>query len=243
MWSNAKPSSHPSQSPRHKSERDVEITRTPSMFDVIKASRAQVTRNQTFHNANLNPTKASIAVDHLGPTGPMHESEGSSEIFDSRLQLNFETFVKEAFYNLFWPLSLPLAVYLEGIEGVRTRSLWPTACDWGNAISMLVFNLPLAAGTWLPGIAFACGLCPNFGVTEVATTHLVTVLHRLCVATKYAYLNAAERRSLNNEVGRSSSKEMSSITNEIQLSGWSCQNRSTILRMFAGVRTRSPHIP
>jgi hypothetical protein len=201
--------------------------RRPSMYDDVQASRAHVTVSQSFHHRNLNPSKAHVSANDL-MDGLQAQVVEDDVVRDSKLQFSSVVFIKEAFYNLAWPASLPLAFVLEGLNGVRARSFWPSRGDWGTLLSYSVL-LYQQAGTWLPGIAYGMGLCPSFSLTEVATTTLVTVLHRFCVATKYAYLNDAERRSINNENGSASHREMEGVMNEIQLSGWSCQNRSTIL--------------
>lgn len=218
---------HASAAEKHQPPVSLTATRRPSMFDAVQASREQVLASQSFHHRNLNPKQAHVSTNDLMNDQQTHVLEDDI-IHDTQLQFSSSTFVKEAFYNLAWPASLPLAIFFEGFNGVRVRSLWPSRSDFGTLLSYSV-TLYQQAGTWLPGIAYSLGLCPSFGLTEVATTILVTVLHRLCVATKYAYLNDAERRSVNNENGAASRKEMEGIMNEIQLSGWSCQNRETIL--------------
>ena len=123
----------------------------------------------------------------------------------------------------FWPLSLPLGVCLEGVNGMRNRSLMPMFGK--NAVAVLFFSLVPAIGTWLPVVCYGLGLCPSMGLVEVYTTFLVTLLHRLAVATKYAYLNQGELQTFREDFALMPPD----VGNEMQLSGWSCQNRKTIL--------------
>ena len=236
MWASlgapAAPQAQQQQQQQQQFEQQISIDvkqtfeRRPSMYDTIQAKRAQIGASQKFHCRNLDPAKAHTnAIDELAASSSHRGAAEEDDDDLTQLQFSSQTFVKEAFYNLAWPLSIPVAAYIEGLNGVKVRSLWPTAYSLGNLLGQLP-NAVFAAGLWLPPILYACGLCPSFGVVEVATTHLVTVLHRLCIATKYAYLNPSERSALNDE---GASTDAAAVTNEIQLSGWSCQNRSTIL--------------
>ena len=142
---------------------------------------------------------------------------------DTALDFSPVVFGREVIYNLFWPLSLPLGVCLEGVNGMRNRSLIPMFGK--NAVAVLFFSLVPAIGTWLPVVCYGLGLCPSMGLVEVYTTFLVTLLHRLAVATKYAYLNQGELQTFREDFALMPPD----VGNEMQLSGWSCQNRKTIL--------------
>lgn len=200
--------------------------RRPSMHDLLHARRSEVGASQLFHHRNLNPSKAlsfdaAAAAATMMPPGREDPGEG----VDGRLSFSAATFVAETVYNLVWPLSLPLGLWLEGFNGMKARALWPGGCDVGGNFGILMSAL-VTAGGFLPWACAQAGLCPSFGAVEVYRPAAMLLLHRCCVATKYAYMSESERQSLRDE---RFDGETPAVMNEIQLSGWSCQNRATIL--------------
>lgn len=111
--------------------------------------------------------------------------------FGEKIKLRGGVLLEQSVYQVFFPLSVPLAAAIRGRAACENMRFIPVVSNPGSLFSFC-FGLVMSAIFWVP---FTCWLAagrasplgPVFDV-EIAFLIFATVFQRLAVATKYAFM-------------------------------------------------------